>query len=121
MNRNPIIPFVVIMVFGIVLMFGLSFKGLGDAKDIAEGKKDGGEKKTEQTAGSPEDIYKANCLSCHGDSFQGGVGPELKGIGSKKSVDEIKTIIKDGTPGGMPGALVPEDKLDEVSEWLSKL
>ena len=32
MNRNPVMPFIIIMVFGIGLMFLLSFKGLGDAK-----------------------------------------------------------------------------------------
>lgn len=32
MNRNPLIPFFIIMAFGIVLTFVLSFKGLGDAK-----------------------------------------------------------------------------------------
>ena len=36
MKRNPVIPFVIIMVFGIGLMFLLSFKGLSDAKQIAE-------------------------------------------------------------------------------------
>jgi cytochrome c550 len=43
MNRNPLIPFFIIMAFGIVLTFVLSFKGLGDAKEMAKEKK-GGEK-----------------------------------------------------------------------------
>ncbi len=61
MNRNPIIPFVVIMVFGIGLMFLLSFKGLGDAKDLAA-EKDGGGAKTEAVAEKPADIYRKNAM-----------------------------------------------------------
>ena len=38
MKRNPVVPFVIIMVLGIGLMFLLSFKGLGDSKQIAENK-----------------------------------------------------------------------------------
>ena len=55
MKRNPVIPFVIIMVFGIGLMFLLSFKGLGDAKEIAKEKENGG--KTEEPA---------ECLRCTG-------------------------------------------------------
>ena len=35
MNRNPIMPFVIIMVIGVLAMFLFSFKGLGDSKDLA--------------------------------------------------------------------------------------
>lgn len=121
MKRNAIVPFVMIMVFGIVLMFALSFKGLGDAKQVAEEKKNGGKKEnTEQVANKPEDIYQGKCISCHGDAFQGGVGPELKGVGEKMSEDEIKDILKNGK-NGMPGGLVPDDKLDEMTKWLTEL
>lgn len=119
--KNPIMPFILIMVLGIGLMFMLSFKGLGDAKKVAEGDKEGGAgEKTEQTAATPEEIYQANCLGCHGGSYEGGMGPALKGVGDKKSEDEIKTIIKDGK-NAMPDGLVPEEKLDEMTKWLSEL
>jgi cytochrome c550 len=121
MKRSAIVPFVAIMVFGIVLMFALSFKGLGDAKQVADEKKNGGkEEKTEQTAGKPEDIYKASCISCHGENYEGGMGPALTGVGDKKSADEIKDILKNGK-GAMPGGLVPDDKLDDMTKWLSEL
>lgn len=121
MNRSPVVPFVMIMVFGIILMFGLSFKGLGDAKEVAEEKKNGGkEEKTEQVAGTPEEIYEKSCLQCHGANYEGGVGPELKGVGGKLSPDEIKEILKNGK-GSMPPNLVPEDKLDDMTKWLSEL
>ena len=95
MNRNPVLPFVVIMVLGIGLMFLVSFKGLGDAKELAKEQANGGkiEKSAESTAVKPEDIYKQNCISCHGNAYQGGVGPALKGVGNRRSADYIKNII----------------------------
>jgi cytochrome c550 len=118
MNRNPIIPFVLIMIFGIGLTLLLSFKGLGDMKELAkEGK--GGEKTEQQAAASPEEFYKQTCASCHGANMEGGVGPALKGVGGKLSADEIKNILQNGK-GNMPAGLVPQDKLDEMAKWLSE-
>ena len=42
MNRNPVIPYILIFVFGIGLMFLLSFKGLGDMDELAKEKEGGG-------------------------------------------------------------------------------
>ncbi|CAN7206304.1 cytochrome c550 [Peribacillus castrilensis] len=121
MNRNPVMPFIIIMVFGIGLMFLLSFKGLGDAKDLAK-EKEGGEKteETESASASPEDIYKQNCISCHGDAYQGGVGPALKGVGDRLSVDEVKDVITNGR-GGMPPGLVEEQNIDAMAEYIHGL
>ncbi|CAH0229321.1 cytochrome c550 [Peribacillus sp. NPDC101481] len=121
MNRNPVMPFIIIMVFGIGLMFLLSFKGLGDAKDLAK-EKEGGEKteETESASASPEDIYKQNCISCHGDAYQGGVGPALKGVGDRLSVDEVKEVITNGR-GAMPPGLVEEQNIDAMAEYIHGL
>ncbi|MBO0996550.1 cytochrome c [Bacillus sp. SD075] len=121
MNRNPVMPFIIIMVFGIGLMFLLSFKGLGDAKDLAK-EKEGGEKteETESASASPEDIYKQNCISCHGDAYQGGVGPALKGVGDRLSVDEVKDVIANGR-GAMPPGLVEEQNIDAMAEYIHGL
>jgi cytochrome c550 len=120
MNRNPIIPFIAIMVFGIGLMFLLSFKGLGDAKDLAAEKEGGAGEKTEEVAANPEDIYQQSCIGCHGDQYQGGVGPALKGVGDRLSQDEIKTIVTKGK-GSMPPGLVPEEKAADMAKWLAEL
>jgi cytochrome c550 len=121
MNRNPVIPFVVIMVFGIGLMFLLSFKGLGDAKEIAKEQTNGG--KTEESANAsvkPEDIYKQNCISCHGNAYQGVVGPALKGVGDRLSADEIKNIITNGK-NTMPAGLVKEEQAAGMVKFLQGL
>lgn len=122
MKRNPVIPFVLIMVLGIGLMFLVSIKGLGDAEKLAQERENGGktEETTDNASATPEDIYKQNCLSCHGDAYQGGVGPALTGVGDHLSADEIKDILTNGK-GSMPGGLVPADKLDEMTEFLQGL
>jgi cytochrome c550 len=119
MNRNPIVPFILIMVFGIGLMFFLSFKGLGDAKDLAHEAEGGEEPKTEEVASNPEDIYKQTCAGCHGNAYEGGMGPALKGI--TKSKDEIKEILINGTTGGMPAGLVQGEQADAMAEYLTTL
>ncbi len=119
MKRNPVVPFVLIMVFGIVLVFFLSFKGLGDMKEAAKDKGEGNEK-TEVAAANPEDIYKQTCVGCHGDQYQGGMGPALKGVGSRLSKEEIIDRVTKGK-GSMPPGLVPQEKAGAMADWLMKL
>lgn len=116
--KNAIMPYVLIFVLGIGLMFGMSFIGLGNMKEIAAEKEGGGEKTEETAVANPEDIYKKSCIGCHGDQYQGGVGPALKGLSI--SQDEIKDILINGTTGGMPGGLIPGQE-DAMAEWLANL
>lgn len=118
MNRNPLIPFLLIAVLGIGLMFLLSFKGLGDHEKLAKGEE---EPKTGDVANAtPEEIYTQSCVSCHGQNYEGGAGPTLVGVGDKLGVDGIKETIKSGR-GIMPPGLVPDEKLDEMAEWVSQI
>lgn len=66
-----------------------------------------------------EEVYKQSCISCHGDQYQGSVGPALKGIGDKYSEEEIAAILKDGK-GGMPGGLVSGNE-EKMAQWLASL
>jgi len=119
MNRNPLIPFLLIFILGIGLMFMLSFKGLGDAKDLASEKSGKGEK-TEETSKNPEDIYANTCAGCHGAGAEGGVGPELNGVGDHLSLDEVKDVIANGR-GTMPPNLVGDAELDGMAEYIHGL
>jgi cytochrome c550 len=112
MKRNPVIPYILIMAFGIVLILILSFKGLGDMKEIA---KENGE------GNKPEDIYKQSCIGCHGDQYQGVVGPTLKGVGKKYSKEELITIVTKGKGTGMPAGLVKEEQAAAMADWLATL
>jgi cytochrome c550 len=118
MNRNPLAPFFLIMAAGLILMLVLAVNGVNNAKEIAAEKKGGGAK--QEAPAKPEDIYKQSCIGCHGDQYQGGVGPALKGVGDHLSKDEIKAVITNGR-GAMPSGLVPADKADEMAEWLGTL
>jgi cytochrome c550 len=122
MKRNPVIPFVLIMGLGIVLVFFLSFKGLGDSKQLAKGNEKGtsGSDQAQTVSQKPEDIYKSTCIGCHGDQYQGGMGPSLKGVGKKVSKDQIKQYITQGK-GNMPPGLVKPEQAEAMAEWVSKI
>ncbi|WP_316571996.1 cytochrome c550 [Neobacillus sp. YIM B06451] len=119
MNRNPVIPFILIMVMGIGLMFLLSFKGLGDMKEVADGDKKGGEKS--EVAATPEELYKsASCINCHGGNLEGGMGPKLDDVGSRLDEAEIKDILLNGKGTSMPGGLVKGADADAMAKWLAE-
>ncbi|WRP05302.1 cytochrome c [Rossellomorea aquimaris] len=123
MNRNPIIPFVLIMALGIGLVFFLSLEGLNNADEKAKEEGHGemeGKEGEEASSGEfdPEAKYKESCVSCHGGNYEGGAGPALKG--TKLSKDEIKETIKNGK-GMMPAGLVEEGNLDAMADWIKTL
>jgi cytochrome c550 len=126
MNRNPIIPFILIMVFGIGLVFFMSLQGLNNSDEMAEGHGEG--EGTEEpapggTAGGefdPEAHYQQACISCHGGNYEGGAGPALTGVGERLSAEEIQEILKNGK-GIMPPNLVPEENIEAMTEWLMTL
>lgn len=122
MQKNPIIPFILIMAFGIGLIFFLSIDGVGNKAEIAE-QHEGGESAEggeEATAGEfdPEALAKGKCISCHGNTYEGGMGPSL--VATQLSEDEIKDVLANGK-GNMPAGLVPEANLDEMATWVKSL
>lgn len=119
MKRNPVMPYALIAVLGIVLMIVIAFTGLNQMDEV---RKDGEGEKTEEVTTDPEKIYKQNCAGCHGSDLSGQVGPGLKTIGSQYSVEELKGIIKNGKGSAMPafqGKLKPE-QINSLSEWLGE-
>nr|WP_295971857.1 cytochrome c [uncultured Bacillus sp.] len=70
------------------------------------------------SAGDAEKVYGQYCASCHNADLSGGVGLELKTVGSRLSQDEIATVIKDGR-NAMPGGLITGDDAAAVAEWLA--
>jgi cytochrome c550 len=117
MNKNPLIPFALIAVFGIGLMFLLGFVGLDNMKEIAEG--GDGAKQEETASASPEEIFQGKCSSCHGVDLSGGVGPALKGVGDRLTVEEISDTIKNGKGIMQPGLITGED-VEKVATWLTE-
>ncbi|MFC4558838.1 cytochrome c550 [Virgibacillus kekensis] len=124
MKRNPVIPYAIIAVVGILLVVVISFAGLGQREAIQEAEKNGGQKQEqggETAATDPEKIFQNNCASCHGADLSGAAGPALNKIGSEYSKDEILEIIKTGFPeSGMPGGLVQGEQADALATWLAE-
>jgi len=114
MTRNPIIPYVITAVAGIILIVVLSSIGVFNMNNEA------GEGGGEQAAANPEEIFQQNCASCHGGNLEGGVGPALNQIGSKLSAEEIADIIQNGKGTGMPAGLVTGEEQQMLAEWLAE-
>ncbi|AST92601.1 cytochrome c550 [Sutcliffiella cohnii] len=113
MNRNPLIPFALIAVLGLGFMFLLSFVGLNQANNLADG---GGEEAAVLTA---DELYQQrSCLGCHGNELQGVSAPALADVGERLSEDEIKDIIINGQ-GTMPGNLATAEEATILAEWLA--
>lgn len=51
--------------------------------------------------GSGEEIYRANCATCHATDGGGALGPSLKGISDRMSREDHLEIVSDGK-GQMP-------------------
>ncbi|WP_449537005.1 cytochrome c550 [Ferdinandcohnia sp. Marseille-Q9671] len=117
MKKNPLIPFALIAVFGIGLMFLLGFVGLGNMEEMANGENE----QPETAAASPEEIYQGKCSACHGADLSGGAGPALLGVGDRHSAEEIQDIITNGKPPAMPGGLVTDPaQVEEIATWLTE-
>ncbi len=130
MQKNAIVPYILIMAFGIGLIFFLSLEGVGNEAEIAEehAAEEGGEAvEGEEGEGGetadagefdPEAVYQASCVTCHGSSYEGGVGPSL--VDTELSQEEIEVILAEGK-GAMPGGLVEAENIPEMAEWVLSL
>ena len=128
MQKNAIVPYILIMAFGIGLIFFLSLEGVNNEAEIAEeqateeggGEAAEGEEGGETAEGEfdPEAHAQANCISCHGSSYEGGVGPSL--VGTELAQEDIEDILINGK-GTMPGGLVPEANVAAMAEWVLSL
>ncbi len=119
MQKNPIVPFILIMAFGIGLIFFLSIQGVDKKKEIAAGHEEGAGHGEEEVAEFDPEVAKGKCISCHGGDFKGGVGPAL--VGTALSQEEITEIIVNGKGGGMPAGLLPADQAEKMAEYILTL
>ena len=121
MQKNPIIPFILIMAFGIGLIFFLSMDGVGNKEEIAATEEHAeGTEGGEASAGEfdPEAFAQGKCIGCHGNVMKDGMGPAL--VGTALSEDEVKDVLANGK-GAMPAGLVPEENIDAMAAWVKSL
>lgn len=129
MQKNAIVPYILIMAFGIGLIFFLSLEGANNQEEIAaehaeEEGGTGGEDQgndggsTDSVEFDPEAQAQQSCVSCHGSSYEGGVGPSL--VDTELDQAGIEDIIANGK-GAMPGGLIEEENIPAMAEWILSL
>ncbi|MFC4809939.1 c-type cytochrome [Paenibacillus sp. GCM10023250] len=78
-------------------------------------------KTTIGSADTPQ-IFKSNCVSCHGSDLQGrmGASTNLTRVGKRMTKEQIKKQIKQGG-GGMPAfsSRLSDAQINELASWLS--
>lgn len=106
MNKNPIVPFLLIIFLGIGLVFLLSGLGSTDdgEEDVAteegsEGSEESGGDEASSGDVDAEGIARDTCASCHGQDFSGGMGPAL--AGTSLAEEDFTTTVREGQ-GSMP-------------------
>ncbi|MGP4061684.1 cytochrome c550 [Halobacillus sp. H74] len=119
MRKNPVIPFAVIAVLGIIVMIIVSSAGINQREAIQNEEEGGGEQE-ETVDASPEELFQNQCATCHGGDLSGGNGPNLQEVGSKYSAEEIKDIIVNGKGSAMPAGLYTGEQATKLAEWLAE-
>jgi PQQ-dependent dehydrogenase (methanol/ethanol family) len=68
--------------------------------------------------------FQQLCASCHGEGAAG--GDRAPGLVENRALRtrteaQIKNLIRNGTPGGMPAFPLPDEQLDELAHWVHSL
>ena len=112
MRNNPLIPYVLIMAFGIGLIFFMSLEGAGNKDEAHEG--ESGDV-AEEIDG--EAIVQSSCIGCHGGDLGGGMGPALTG---GLDAEHVKTVVLNGQ-GAMPAQNLSEVEAQAVADYIAGL
>ena len=107
MKNNPVIPYILIMAFGIGLIFFLSLEGAGH--DEAGG----------ETEGNGDAALVQSCIACHGGNLEGSNGPKLVGLDPEHIVD----VLVNGLEGSaiMTAGMKSEAEAKAIAEYISSL
>ncbi|WP_085991886.1 cytochrome c550 [Oceanobacillus senegalensis] len=120
MKKNPLIPYAIIAVVGVLAVIIISFVGVGQRDAIQQAEEGGTEQSAEgEVSTDPEAVFQANCAACHGADLSGGMGPDLTTVGSKYNAEDITGIIQNGK-GQMPAVQIPAEEAQLLAEWLSE-
>lgn len=117
MKNNPLIPYVLIMAFGIGLIFFMSLEGAGNKDEANEAGENGGES-TEVTDIDGAAIAQKSCIGCHGGDLTGGMGPALTG---GLDAEHVKDVVMNGQ-GQMPAqSQLSEAEAQAVADYIAGL
>lgn len=115
MRNNPIVPYILIMAFGIGLIFFMSLQGADNKKEIAAEHEGGGETTEATDDGS---ALVQSCIGCHASDLTGAIGPNLHGLEAEHIVDVLTNGIE-GTP--MTKGMKNEAEAKAIAEYISTL
>ncbi|GLC88587.1 c-type cytochrome [Lysinibacillus piscis] len=113
MKNNPVVPYILILAFGIGLIFFMSVQGADNKKEIAA-EHEGGE----TTEVDDKSALVQACIGCHGGDLSGAVGPDLRGLDAAHIQDVLKNGIE-GTP--MQPNMKNEAEAKAIAEYISTL
>lgn len=119
MKNNPVIPYILIMAFGIGIVFFLSLYGVGQKEDIAHGTEETEEEGGATAGGAEGEALVTSCIGCHGGDLAGGaVGPNLIGLEADYIVEVLEKGIEGSpmTPGLKTGA-----EAQAIADYISSL
>ncbi|MEK5332219.1 MULTISPECIES: cytochrome c550 [Bacillati] len=115
MKNNPVVPYILILAFGIGLIFFMSLQGADNKKEIAAEHEGGGETTEANDDGS---ALVQTCIGCHGGDLTGSVGPNLHGLDEAHIVD----VLTNGIPGTpMTPGMKNEAEAKAIAEYISTL
>ncbi|WJH35209.1 cytochrome c [Paenibacillus aurantius] len=108
------------------VLLALSLSACGGNKQGASPSPGGGAATPGGTTGGAtvdaQAVYKANCVTCHGDNLEGRMGgnTNLTKVGGRKSKDQITAQITNGG-NGMPafGSKLKPDEISALADWLA--
>ena len=136
MKNNPVVPYILILAFGIGLIFFMSVEGAGTKKELAAekaatehaaaGEAEAGAAEGGATAGAGEaldgEALAQTCIGCHAADFSGGMGPKLAAGGASGKVDaaRIEDVLVNGIAGTVmtPGMKTPEEA-KAIAEYIT--
>ncbi|WP_404426997.1 cytochrome c [Ureibacillus chungkukjangi] len=120
MKNNPIIPYILIMAFGIGLIFFMSLEGAGNKEEIAagHGEEEAAEEGATASEGAGGEELVSSCIGCHGGDLTGGMGPKIAGLDAEHIVDVLANGIE-GSP--MTPGLKTGSEAEAIAEYISSL
>ena len=67
-----------------------------------------------------EEVFKGNCMVCHGDQLQGKIGPNLQKVGSLLTKEQVLKQIRGGGSDMPPfESSLSKEEIDALAEWLA--
>lgn len=116
MKKFAVTSWINIVLVGLLVFLLFFYNGV-PSSDVAS--TEGGHEGHGTSSVNAEEIVNSSCISCHGQTLEGGAGPALNDVGSRLSQEDIQGIIDNGK-GGMPGGLISPEESAAVAEWLAQ-